>query len=352
MGRADQGERYHRRLTPTPATAHFSRNLEETSEMKCLSLVLAIALAGITAAQAQIYPSRPITLIVPFPPGGSTDVIARITAERMRATLGQPIVIENVGAAQGSVGVGRAARAPADGYTIDIGQWDTHVVNGAIYSLTYDLVKDFEPIALLSKNPLMIVGRKSLPPSDLAGLIAWLKANPEKATQGNPTAGGHVAGAYFQKETGTHFTFVPYRGAGPAMQDLVSGQIDLLIVQPAVALPQVRAGAIKAFASTGNARLAVASDIATVGEAGLPSLEMLGWYGLFAPKGTPKEIIAKLAAAVNEALSDPGVRQRLADLGQEIPEPAGRTPQALGDLQKAEIEKWWPIIKAANIRGD
>jgi tripartite-type tricarboxylate transporter receptor subunit TctC len=320
--------------------------------MKRLSLALAIALVGITAAQAQTYPSRPITLVVPFPPGGSTDVIARITAERMRATLGQPIVIENVGAAQGSVGVGRVARAPADGYTIDIGQWDTHVVNGAIYQLPYDLVKDFEPIALLTKNPLMIVGRKSLPPNDLPGLIAWLKANPEKGTQGNPTAGGHVAGAYFQKETGTHFTFVPYRGAGPAMQDLVSGQIDLLIVQPAVALPQVRTGAIKAFASTGNTRLAVASDIATVGEAGLPSLEMLGWYGLFAPKGTPKEIIAKLAAAVNEALSDPTVRQRLADLGQEIPEPAGRTPQALGDLQKAEIEKWWPIIKAANIRGE
>jgi tripartite-type tricarboxylate transporter receptor subunit TctC len=320
--------------------------------MKCLSLALAIALAGIAAAQAQTYPTRPITLVVPFPPGGSTDVIARITAERMRASLGQPVVIENVGAAQGSVGVGRVARAPADGYTIDIGQWDTHVVNGAIFQLPYDLVKDFEPIGLLSRNPLMIIGRKSLPPNDLAGLVAWLKANPEKATQGNPTAGGHVAGAYFQKETGTHFTFVPYRGAGPAMQDLVSGQIDLLIVQPAVALPQVRTGAIKAFASTGNTRLAVASDIATVGEAGLPSLEMMGWFGLFAPKGTPREVIAKLSAAVNDALSDPGVRQRLADLGQEIPEPAQRTPQALGDLQKAEIEKWWPIIKAANIRGE
>jgi tripartite-type tricarboxylate transporter receptor subunit TctC len=320
--------------------------------MKSLSLALAIALAGIIVAQAQTYPTRPITLVVPFPPGGSTDVIARITAERMRATLGQPIVIENVGAAQGSVGVGRVARAPADGYTIDIGQWDTHVVNGAIYALPYDLVKDFEPIGLLSKNPMMIVGRKSLPPNDLAGLIAWLKANPEKATQGNPTAGGHVAGAYFQKETGTHFTFVPYRGAGPAMQDLVSGQIDLLIVQPAVALPQVRTGAIKAFASTGSTRLEVASDIATVREAGLPSLEMMGWFGLFAPKGTPREVIAKLAAAANEALSDPNVRQRLADLGQEIPEPAGRTPQALGDLQRAEIEKWWPIIKAANIRSE
>ena len=319
--------------------------------MRVLTICAAV-LAGMAAAAAQTYPTRPITLVVPFPPGGSTDVIARIMGERMRAILGQPVVIENVGAAQGSVGVGRVARAAPDGYTIDIGQWDTHVVNGAIYSLPYDLVRDFEPIGLLSRNPLMIVGRKTLPPADLPGLIAWLKANPDKATQGNPTAGGHVAGAYFQKETGTQFTFVPYRGAGPAMQDLVSGQIDLLIVQPAVALPQVRSGAIKAFAATGKARLAVAQDIPTVAEGGLPSLEMMGWFGLFAPKGTPKEIITKLSAAAAEALSDPTVRQRLADLGQEIPEPAERSPEALGALQKAEIEKWWPIIKAANIRGE
>jgi tripartite-type tricarboxylate transporter receptor subunit TctC len=321
-------------------------------DMKKLLVACVAVLAGIAAAAAQTYPSRPITIIVPFPPGGSTDVIARIMAERMRASLGQPIVIENVGAAQGSVGVGRVARAAPDGYTIDIGQWDTHVVNGAIYPLQYDLVRDFEPIGLLSKNPLMIIGRKTLPPDDLAGLIAWLKANPDKATQGNPIAGGHVAGAYFQKETGTHFTFVPYRGAGPAMQDLVSGQIDLLIVQPAVALPQVRSGTIKAFAATGKARLAVAPEIPTTGEGGLPSLEIMGWYGLFAPKGTPKEVIARLSAAVTEALADPGVRQRFADLGQEIPPPEQQTAGWLAEFQKAEVDKWVPLVKAAKVKPD
>jgi tripartite-type tricarboxylate transporter receptor subunit TctC len=289
---------------------------------------------------------------VPFPPGGSTDVIGRILAERLKAPLGQPVIIENVGGAAGVVGVGRVARASPDGYTIDIGQWDTHVANGAIYPLTYDLVKDFEPIVPISSNPYLLLARKAMPGQDLKGLIAWLKANPDKATQGSPTAGAQVAGVYFQKETGTRFQLVPYRGAAPAMQDVVAGQIDLLFVQPAVALPQVRGGAIKAYAVTGPNHLAVAPEIPTVDEAGLPGLHVLGWYGLFAPKGTRADIIAKLNAAVSEALADPAIRARLADLGQDIYPREQQTPEVLGTLQKAEIEKWWPIIKASNIKAE
>jgi tripartite-type tricarboxylate transporter receptor subunit TctC len=303
-------------------------------------------------ARAQAYPARPIILVVPFPPGGSTDVTGRILAERMRTSLGQPVVIENVGAAQGSVGVGRVARAAPDGYTIDIGQWDTHVVNGPLYALGYDLLNDFEPIALVSTNPYVIVGRKALPADDLPGLIAWLKANPDKALQGIPTAGAHVAGVYLQKQTDTRFTFVPYRGAAPAMQDLLAGQIDFVITQPAVALPFLRTGAVKPFVVTAKKRLAVAPEIPTADEVGLPGLQILGWFGLFAPKGTPRDIIGRLNAAVMDALADPNVRQRLTELGQEIPPREQQSPEALAAFHKADTEKWWPIIKAANIKGE
>jgi tripartite-type tricarboxylate transporter receptor subunit TctC len=303
-------------------------------------------------AQAQSYPSRPITIVVPFPAGGSTDIIGRILAEKMRASLGQTIIIENVGGAGGSIGVGRVARAPPDGYTLDIGQWDTHVANGATYPLSYDLQNGFEPIALISSNPLLILAKKATPADDLKGLIAWLKANPDKASQAVPTTGSHVAGILFQKETGTRFQFVPYRGGGPAMQDLVAGQIDILIVQAAAALSQVRAGAIKAFAATSKNRFAAAPDIPTVDEAGLPGLHISGWFGLYAPKGTPNPVIDKLNAAVVDALADPTVRSRLANAGQEIAPRDQQTPEALGAFTKAEIEKWWPIIKAANIKGE
>jgi tripartite-type tricarboxylate transporter receptor subunit TctC len=309
-------------------------------------------LAGIAGAAAQTYPSRPITLIVPFPAGGSTDAVGRVVAERMRASLGQPIVIENVGGAGGSIGVGRVARAAPDGYTLDVGQWDTHVANGATFPLAYDLMKDFEPVALISSNPFLVLARKTMPATDLKGLIAWLRANPDKASQAIPTAGSHVAGVLFQKQTDTRFAFVPYRGGGPAMQDLVAGQIDMMIIQAAVALPQVRGGAIKAYAVTAKSRFAAAPDVPTVDEAGLPGLHISGWFALFAPKGTPKPVIDRLNAAVVDALADPAIRARLADLGQEIPPREQQTPEALAAFHKAEVEKWWPIIKAANIKGE
>jgi tripartite-type tricarboxylate transporter receptor subunit TctC len=321
--------------------------------MRKLGLAAALAiLAGIAGAHAQTYPSRPITLIVPFPAGGSTDAVGRILVERMRTSLGQPIVIENVGGAGGSIGVGRVARAAPDGYTLDIGQWDTHVANGATYPLTYDLMKDFEPIALISSNPFLVLARKTMPADDLKGLIAWLKSNPDKATQAIPTAGSHVAGILLQKQTDTRFAFVPYRGGGPAMQDLVAGQIDMMIIQAAVALPQVRGGAIKAYAVTAKSRFAAAPGVPTVDEAGLPGLYISGWFALFAPKGTPKPVIDKLNAAVVDALGNANVRARLADLGQEIPLREQQTPEALAAFHRAEVEKWWPIIKAANIKGE
>jgi tripartite-type tricarboxylate transporter receptor subunit TctC len=316
------------------------------------SITAALVIAAVNTASAQVYPSRPLTLVVPFPAGGSTDAIGRIVAERMRVSLGQPVIIENVGGAGGSIGVGRVARATPDGYTLDIGQWDTHVANGATFSLSYDVLKDFEPVALISSNPFLILAKKAMPADDLKSLIAWLKGNPDKASQAIPTAGSHVAGILFQKETGTRFAFVPYRGGGPAMQDLVAGQIDLMIIQAAVALPQVRAGAIKAYAVTASSRFPAAPDIPTVDEAGLPGIHISGWFALFAPKGTPTEVVTKLNTAVVEALADPTVRARLANLGQEIFPREQQTPQALAAYHKAEIEKWWPIIKAANIKAE
>jgi len=302
-------------------------------------------------ARAQAYPTRPITMIVPFPAGGPTDVVGRVLAERMKVSLGQAVIIENVSGANGSIGVGRVARAVPDGYTIDLGLWGTHVINGAIYSLRYDLRNDFEPISPIVGNPLIVFGKNAMPAKDMKELIAWLNANPDKASQGTSSAGTHAVGALFQKETGTRFQFVPYRGAAPAIQDLVAGQIDL-VIETTVHLPQVRAGSIKAYAVTTKTRLPVAPDIPTVGEAGLPGLSVTSWYGLFAPKGTPKEVIGKLHAAVVDALDDPAIRQRLTDIGFEMFPRDQWTPEALGTLVKADIEKWWPIIKAANIKGE
>ena len=307
-----------------------------------------LILFGAAPAQAQSYPSRPITLVVPFPPGGSTDAAARIMAERMRGPLGQSIVIENVGGAGGSIGVGRVARSAPDGYTFDIGQWDTHV-GSIIYKLDYDLEKDFEPIALISTNPQLMVAKNDLPAKTLGELVTWMKANPGKINFVNQNAAANVSGVLFENLTKQKVQFIPYRGAGPAMTDLISGTVDLLVVQGAVALPQIRAGKIKALANLSPARSASMSDIPTSDETGVPGLYMSGWFGFWAPKGTPKEIIAKLNAATVEALADPAIQKRFTELGLDVAPRDQQTPEGLAAFQKAEIDKWWPIIKSAGI---
>jgi len=303
-------------------------------------------------ASAQAFPSRPVTIIVPAAAGGPTDTLTRILAERMRVFLGQPVIIENNGAAAGSIAVGRVARAAADGYTIGIGQYGNYVLNGAIYSLTYDLLNDFEPVALVATNPQAIVGKNDLPAKTLKELVTWLQANPGKGSQGTAGAGSpsHVSGIYLQNVTGAQFTFVPYRGAGPAMQDLAAGQIDFMIDQASNSIPQVRGGRIKAFAVTSKTRMPAAPDIPTVDEAGLPGFYVAVWHGIWVPKGTPADIIAKLNAAMVDALADENVRKRLADIGQEIPPREQQTAEALRAYQKAEADKWWPIIKAAGVK--
>jgi tripartite-type tricarboxylate transporter receptor subunit TctC len=317
-----------------------------------ISGILTATLASAGLGIAQNWPSRPPTMIVGVAAGGPTDTIARAIADGMRVSLGQPVIIENVTGAAGSIAVGRVVRAPPDGYTISIGQWGTHVTNGAIYPLPYDLLNDLAPVSWIANGTPLIVSKKTLPARDLKDLIAWLKANPDTATQGTAGAGSpqHIAGLYFQKETRTRYQFVPYRGVAPAMQDLVAGQIDFMIDQPTNSLPQVRAGMIRAYAATAKNRLAAAPDIPTVDEVGLPGFHLTIWHGLWVPKGTPKEIIARLNSAVVDALASPTVRQRFTEIVQEIPSRDQQTPEALGALQKAEIEKWWPIIRASGIK--
>jgi tripartite-type tricarboxylate transporter receptor subunit TctC len=323
-------------------------------EARLCVVAVALSLAAIETASAQAYPSRPITMVVPYPAGGPSDTLGRILAEAMRTFLGQPVVIENVSGAGGAIGVARVARASPDGYTLSLGHVQTHVINAATQTLQYDVVKDFEPVSLLADTPQWIVARSTFPATSLADMIAWMKANPGKATAGAVGVGGptDIAAIYFQKHTGTNFQLVPYRGGAPLVQDLVAGQIDLTFGQAANYLGHVRGGRLKAYAVLAKDRWWAAPDVPTMDEAGVPGFYSSFWHGLWVPKGTPKDVVARLHAAVVEALADPALGKRFGDIGQEIWPRAQQTPEALAALQKSEIEKWWPIIKAANIKAE
>jgi tripartite-type tricarboxylate transporter receptor subunit TctC len=325
---------------------------QENDVRKVIAIAaLVIAAVGGSAASAP-YPDHAITLVVPYPPGGPTDVVARVLAERMRGSLGQPVIVENVTGGSGNIGVARVARAAVDGYTLSLGNSGSHVLNAALYTLPYDLFRDFDPVALLTSNPQIIVTRRTLPAKDLPELIAWLKANPNKATAGSAGAVAAVSIAFFQAKTATQFVVAPYRGAAPALQDLMGGQIDLMFDQVSNALPQVRAGSIKAYAVTAKERVPGAPEVPTVDEAGLPGFYAALWQGLWAPKGTPKGAIAKVNSAVAAALADGKVEQRLREIGQEPFPPDQRSPAAMAAFEKAEADKWWPIIKAAGLKGE
>jgi tripartite-type tricarboxylate transporter receptor subunit TctC len=315
------------------------------------ALFATLALAG--PALAENYPSRPVTVVVPFAAGGPSDAMMRILGERMKVSLGEAILVENTTGAGGSIGVGRAVHSAPDGYTVSFGHLGTHVANGAIYKLNYDLVADLEPVVLLPSNPMVIVSKNAVPAKKLKELIDWLKSQPQPAAAGTAGAGSgsHIAGLAFESAAGVKLQYVPYRGTAPALNDLVAGQIDIIVDQTSNSINQIRAGTIRAYAVTDSKRVEQAPDIPTVDEAGLPNFHMTLWSGLWVPKGTPKEIIAKLKAAL-EALADPQVKKQLENLGLQMPPADKSTPEALGDWQKAEIAKWWPMIKAANVKVD
>jgi len=318
-------------------------------------LAVALMVMGSGSAPAETFPSRPVTIVVPFPAGGPVDTLARIVSEPMRAALGQPVIVENVSGAGGSLGIGRVARAAPDGLTLALGNWTSSVGAPAIYPVTYDILGDFAPVTLATSSRLVIIARKSLPANNVRELIAWLKANPGKATAGTIGVGSpsHVGGLYFQSLTGTSFQIVPYRGAAPAMQDLIAGQIDLRFgAEASQTLPYLRDGTLKALAVMGDSRWPAVPEIPTIDEAGLAGLHLPFWQAVWAPKGTPQEIVTRLNAIIVEALNEPAMRQRLTDLGQDVFPRAQQTPEALAAFHKAEIDKWWPIIRQAGIKGE
>jgi tripartite-type tricarboxylate transporter receptor subunit TctC len=345
------------RFSRTRAATRYAMKFPRRTFLHLISNLASSVAALLVVAQgasAEVYPSRPITIVVPFTAGGPTDALVRTLSERMQHSLGQPLIVENVTGAAGTIGVGRVARAAPDGYTISVGHWSTHVINGALYPLPYDLLKDLEPIAMLTNYPMLLLTKNAVPAKNLTELVTWLKVNQDKVSVGTIGVGSaaHVAAVYFANLEGLKFQYVPYRGAAPALQDLMAGRIDLLFDHLPNALPQVREGKVKAFAVTANTRSPTAPDIMTVDEAGVAGLYINIWYGLWVPKGTPAEVKTKLNAAVVEALADPKVRQQLSELGQVIPPRDQQTPEALAAYQKAEIEKWWPIVRAANMKGE
>ena len=327
---------------------------KEQRPCQCKKLLALSACWCLAPALAQNYPVRPVVMVVPFAAGGPTDTLARILSERMGRSLSGTVVIDNISGATGSIGVGRVARAQPDGYTVSIGHWSTHVVNGAIFNLPYDLQRDFDPVAMVASNPQMIVSKLSVPARNLKELTAWVKANQETISVGTAGVGAasHIGCLYYQNMIGAKLEYIPYRGTGPALQDLMAGHIDLMFDQASNSLPQVRAGKIRGYAVTSRARMASAPEIPTVDEAGAPGLYIAVWHGIWVPHGTPRTIVAKLNAAAVESLADPAVQKRLFEMGQEIPPREQQTPEALGAYQKAEIEKWWPLIKAAGIKGE
>jgi tripartite-type tricarboxylate transporter receptor subunit TctC len=319
-----------------------------------LVIALLVTMAACPAAIAQTYPARPVTIVVPFSAGGPTDTLARIMSERMRKALGQPVLVDNTTGAGGSIGTGKVARAGPDGYMVSIGHWGTHVVNGAYYSLPFNVLTDFEPVMMIASNPQIIISKNAVPASNLKELVAWIAANPGKVLMGTGGVGGasHMAALYFQNAISARFQYVPYRGGAPALQALIAGEVDLYVTQISNVAGHIKAGKIRAYAVTAKTRQAAAPDVRTVDEAGLPGLHTAVWHGIWLPKGAPKDIVMKLNGAIAETLSDPAVRQRFLELGQEIPPRDQQTPEALFAHHKAEIDKWWPMIRAAGLKAE